>query len=299
MRVGFIGIGAMGWPMAANLARKGFDLTVFDLDPARLARFVGECGGKAAGSIDELAALDMVITMLPTGEHVRRALTEGAFVDAAQAGLVVVDMSSSEPGGTRRLAEVLGPRGIVLVDAPVSGAVPRAEAGTIAIMIGGGDDALVDRISPVLLGMGNKLFRTGPVGSGHAMKALNNVLAATALAASTEALRIAEKFGLDGQTMIDIMNVSTGRNFATEHLIGQHVLAGRFASGFTIGLLAKDAAIAASLAEELDVDAPVVAMVADLFGRTSRRIGGDKDNSAYILGWDDTRAATHLGEVAA
>ena len=289
MRVGFIGIGAMGWPMCANLLKGGHDLTVFDADPARAARFVAEVGGRAASSIGEIAGAEVVVTMLPTSAVVRQALMEdegGAFAKAIKPGLVVVDMSSSEPGDTQALAPRLAERGAALIDAPVSGAVPRAITGTLAIMIGGEDEAAIAKATPVLLSMGQTLFRTGPLGSGHAMKALNNYVAAAGMAAACEAILIGKRFGLDPSIMVDIMNVSTGRNFATEVVIKDQVISGKYAGSFALGLMAKDVRIAADLGEAVKLDAPVSRLIRERYATARDAIGGERDNSAAILAWD-------------
>ena len=289
MRVGFIGIGAMGWPMCANLLKGGHDLTVFDADPARAARFVAEVGGRAAASIGEIAGAEVVVTMLPTSGVVRQALMEdegGAFASAIKPGLIIVDMSSSEPGDTQALAPRLAERGAVLIDAPVSGAVPRAITGTLAIMIGGEDEAAIAKATPVLLSMGQTLFRTGPLGSGHAMKALNNYVAAAGMAAACEAILIGKRFGLDPSIMVDIMNVSTGRNFATEVVIKDQVLSERYAGSFALGLMAKDVRIAADLGEAVNLDAPVSRLIRERYATARDAIGGERDNSAAILAWD-------------
>ena len=289
MKVGFIGIGAMGWPMSANILKGGHDLIVYDADPAVCARFTGEIGGRTTASLADVAACEVVVTMLPTSKVVRQALMEdqgGAFAAAIRPGLVVVDMSSSEPGDTQALGPRLAEKGAVLIDAPVSGAVARAKTGTLAIMIGGTDEAAIAKASPVLLCMGEKLFRTGPLGSGHAMKALNNFVAAAGFAAASEALIIGRKFGLDGETMVDIMNVSTGKNFATEMLMKQQVLSGKFAGAFTLGLMAKDVKIAADLGEQVGLDAPVSRLVRERFAAARDEVGAGRDNSAAILAWD-------------
>ena len=289
MKVGFIGIGAMGWPMCANLLKGGHDLTVFDADPARAAKFVAEVGGRAASSIGEIAGAEVVVTMLPTSAVVRQALMEdegGAFAKAITPGLIVVDMSSSEPGDTQALAPRLAERGAVLIDAPVSGAVPRAITGTLAIMIGGEDEAAIAKATPVLLSMGQTLFRTGPLGSGHAMKALNNYVAAAGMAAACEAILIGKRFGLDPSTMVDIMNVSTGRNFATEVVIKDQVLSERYAGSFALGLMAKDVRIAADLGEAVKLDAPVSRLIRERYATARDAIGAGRDNSAAILAWD-------------
>jgi len=289
MRVGFAGIGSMGWPMAANLARKGFDLTVFDVDAGRSREFAETIGGRP-GTLAALAGCDCVIAMLPTGAHVRELLLEqdGSAFLQANPKAIVVDMSSSEPAGTRSLGTELAKHGVIFLDAPVSGAVPRAETATLAIMVGGEDDEAIARVEPVLRAMGDRIFRTGPLGSGHATKALNNFLAGAGLAAASEALTIGRRFGLDPETLIDIVNVSTGRNFATEALMKQHVLSGAFSSGFSLGLLAKDVGIAAGLARDLGIDAPVTALVSARFDEARDKLGPGVDNSALIKAWDDS-----------
>src|SRR5690606_569731 len=163
--------------------------------------------------------------------------------------------------GTQKLGAALAKRGIVLIDAPVSGGVPRAEAGALTLMIGTDDEAALAKARPALEAMGKQLFRTGPLGSGHAMKALNNYVAAAAFIASTEAIRIGQHFGLDPAVMVDIMNVSTGRNFNSEMTIKQHVLSGTFATGFQLGLMTKDVTIAADHGENIGVKAPLSGLV--------------------------------------
>ena len=290
MRVGFIGIGVMGWPMASNILKGGHDLVVFDLDREAAGRFQTEVGGKAADSIAELAGCEVVVSMLPTSKHVRQALTEaegGAFLKGVQPGLIVIDMSSSEPGDTRQLGPILADRGAVLIDAPVSGARPRAITGTLALMIGGDDEAAIAKATPILECMGDRLFRTGPLGSGHAMKCLNNYVAATGLAAACEALLIGQRFGLEPEVMADILNVSTGKNFATENLLKQHIISGSFSAGFTLGLMTKDVTIAADLGEQMNLDAPLSRLVRERFTYARDKVGAGRDNSACILAWDE------------
>jgi len=290
MRVGFIGIGVMGWPMASNVLKAGHDLTVFDLDRAALERFRSDVGGKTTDSIAELGAAEVVVTMLPTSKHVRQALTEhdgGAFLKAIQPGLVVIDMSSSAPGDTKALGPILAEHGATLIDAPVSGARPRAISGTLALMVGGDDEAAIAKGMPVLQCMGDRIFRTGPLGSGHAMKALNNYVAATGLMAVCEAILIGKRFGLDGEVMADILNVSTGKNFATEHLLKQHILTESFSAGFTLGLMTKDVAIAADLGEQVGLDAPISRLARERFTYARDKVGAGRDNSAVILALDE------------
>jgi 3-hydroxyisobutyrate dehydrogenase len=286
-RVGFVGVGNMGWPMAKRVAGAGFPLTVFDTDAARLARFAGETRISAAATGAALAgAADIVITMLPTGAIVRDALLgAGGIARPLARGAVVVDMSSSDPNGTRELGRGLAELGVALVDAPVSGGVPRAEAGTLAIMIGGEDEAAIARARPVLETMGAKLFRTGPLGSGHAMKALNNYVAAATFAATSEALLVGKRFGLEPAVMIEVMNASSGRSFGTDIVFPDHVVAGKFAAGFALGLMAKDVGIAAHVARESGVDAPLCHLTSELWNGARDALGGTADFTAAYQHW--------------
>ena len=284
--IGFIGIGNMGWPMAANLVKAGYRVTVHDADPARVARFVAEHAG--AGGASDLASLggaaDVVITMLPNGRLVREVVT--GLLPGLRPGAVVVDMSSSDPTGTRALGQALLAAGVALIDAPVSGLVDRARSGSLTIMIGADDEAAVQQVRPVLDCLGERLFRTGGLGCGHAMKALNNVVAATAFTVTAEALIIGQRFGLDPKVMADILNVSTGRSFHSDVSFPAHVLNRRFASGFTLGLLAKDVGIAADLGASLAADAPVVQLVRRLWEEGCGEVGAEQDNSAIVKRWE-------------
>jgi 3-hydroxyisobutyrate dehydrogenase len=290
MRVGFIGIGNMGWPMAGHIAKAGHTVMVYDADAAKSARFALEHNCHAARGLSEVAENEITITMLPTGQIVREVILEaegGAFAKALRPGALVVDMSSSEPVGTRELGKALERTGAILIDAPVSGAVPRAKTGTLAIMIGGNDKAAIERAKPVLLAMGKQLFETGPLGTGHAMKALNNYIAAAGYTAVAEALLIGQRFGLDQEKMVDILNASTGRNFSTEFMVKEHVLGGKFSTGFALGLMAKDVRIAADLGEAVGLDAPLSRLIRARWAAARDRLGATRDTSEAILGWKD------------
>lgn len=287
-RIGFIGIGNMGVPMAANLVRAGYAVTAYDIAPERARQFADQHQARATESLRELGRdADLVITMLPSGREVRDALLEaqdGALAGNLAPGRLVVDMSSADPVGTRRLGEELAARHIALVDAPVSGGVTRATDGSLAIMIGGAPDA-VAAVKPVLARMGSRLFEVGTLGCGHAMKALNNFLAGTSFAAATEAIEVGRQFGLDPAVMTDVLNVSTGKSFATEMILKQHILSGKFATGFALGLLAKDVRIAADLAEQIGVEAPVGELIRDLWAGARDAVGGDQDHSRAAEYW--------------
>ena len=290
LRVGFIGIGNMGWPMAANIAKAGHLLTVYDIARDRTARFASEHSARAASSLAEIAGTDFIITMLPTGQIVRDALLSddsAAFSKALRPGALIIDMSSSDPVGTRSLGADLARYGATLIDAPVSGAVPRAKTATLAIMIGGNDKDAIARAKPLLSAMGDRLFETGPLGSGHAVKALNNYIAAAGYTAVVEGLMIGQRFGLDQSTIVDILNASTGRNFTTEFMIKEHVLGGKWATGFALGLMAKDVKIAADLGEAVHLDAPMSRLIRDRWAFARDRLGATRDTSEAMLAWRD------------
>lgn len=253
-RIAFIGLGMMGQPMTARLLAAGFAVNGADLSEPARAAFAAAGGTPFADAREAVRGAGMVITMLPDGKAVREALLGAGGIAAALApGTLVIDMSSSAPLGTARLGTELEAMGLRLVDAPVSGGVRRAVDGTLSIMAGGAA-ADVEEARPVLEAMGRSIFATGPLGSGHAMKALNNYVSAAGMLAACEALAVAQKFGIDGDTMVDVLNASTGRNNATEVKLKPFVLSGTFASGFSLALMAKDLRTAADLAREMGFD---------------------------------------------
>jgi len=289
-KIGFIGIGNMGWPMAANLVKAGHAVTVYDMDTARAEQFCQQHAAQWARSIKDVASSSFVITMLPTGQIVSDVLLHseaGVFLQVARPGTIVIDMSSSEPTGTQVLARSLAARKIILLDAPVSGAVPRAKLGTLTIMIGGDDKAAIENAKTILAIMGNRLFDTGGSGSGHAVKALNNFIAATTFTATAEAVLIARRFGLDANTLIDIVNVSTGKSFISEVVMKEHVLDEKYATGFALGLLAKDVKIAADLGAAVKLDAPLSRLTCERWIMAREKLGFSVDHSAAIKAWSD------------
>jgi 3-hydroxyisobutyrate dehydrogenase len=290
LTVGFVGLGNMGWPMAANLHAAGFSLVVRDADAGRQASFAAEHpGALAADSPDAFAAAGIVVTMLPNGAVVGDALLGWGIAAALEPGALVVEMSSSDPSDTVGLAAELEPNGIRVVDAPVSGGVPRALTGELSLMVGGVDED-VARAQPVLRVLGDpaRQFRTGGLGTGHAMKALNNVIGAATYCVTAEALVVGQRFGLDPQTMIAIVNASTGRSFVSETVFAAEVLTGRYGSGFALGLMAKDVHIARSVAAAAETDAPVLALADDRWAKALGQLGPAADQSmAHQAWWSD------------
>jgi 3-hydroxyisobutyrate dehydrogenase len=287
MNVAVVGVGNMGAPMAGCIARAGHTVTVFDRSREQARKVAAAHGCRAATALDELALSQFVVTMLPTGQDVSDLYLHDGLAEHLEPGTIAIDMSSAAPTGTRKLGAALAPRGIPLIDAPVSGGVPRAVLGTLAIMIGGDDPEAIERARPLLRTMGDRLFDTGGLGTGHAMKALNNFVAAAGFAACAEALIAGERFGLDPGRMVEILNVSTGRNFHTDMTLREHVIGGKFATGFALGLLAKDVKIAADLTRDLNFDAPLVRLVSARFDAARDALGYARDNSEAIKAWRD------------
>ncbi len=285
--LGFVGLGRMGWPMATNLLRAGYELVVRDADHDVELRFAEQGGAASGQDAAAFAAVGVVITMLPDGRVVQDAVLNEGIADVLAGGTVVVDMSSSSPHDTRELGRELRRRSIALVDAPVSGGVPRATDGTLAIMPGADEEAALERVLPILGVLGRQVFRTGPLASGHAMKALNNFCAAASHAALAEALVLGREFGLAPSTMVDIVNNSTGRSFSSEVVFTEEVVTGRYATGFALGLLAKDVTIAAGIAEGAGVAAPVCELVQRRWAEAAQALGFAADHSmAHTHWWD-------------
>ena len=276
----------MGRPMAGHLARGGHSLTVLDADAAAAQRLAAEVAVRIAAGPADFRGCDILITMLPTGAIVREVLI-GARGLAAELprGALIIDMSSSEPEGTRELGTTLSARGLSLVDAPVSGGVPRASDASLTIMIGGPAEAIA-RARPLLQLLGKRLFEVGSLGAGHAMKALNNYVSAAAFEATAEALIIGKRFGIDPTQFIDILNVSTGRTFHSELSMKDHVIAGRHAAGFLLSLAAKDVRIAAGLAAALKIPAPLLELSAAQMSAASRALGPKADVTEAIKAWE-------------
>jgi 3-hydroxyisobutyrate dehydrogenase len=264
--IAFIGLGVMGQLMAANLEAAGFAVQSYDLNKK----------GNRKSAADAAKGADALITMLPDGDAVREAVLDA--LPALKAGAVVVDMGSSDPAGTRALGVALSKNNIDMVDAPVSGARFKAKDGTLAIMVGG-EKEIVAKVMPVLEKLGTEIFHVGPLGAGHAVKALNNYLGAAGTLAGFEALLIAQAFGLDPKPMLDAINASTGRNSTTVRKIPQDVLTGAFASGFKLALMAKDVGIAAGLARGLKLKTPFLRETLKHWRAAQKKLPRDADHT--------------------
>ncbi|MSP01985.1 MAG: NAD(P)-dependent oxidoreductase [Acetobacteraceae bacterium] len=278
--VGFIGTGNMGWPMAACLVKAGFPVLINDSRREVANNFVQQIGGTAPDTLRQLAAgSDVIVTMLPTSaivEHVLGGGDDNIFA-GMKPGTIIVEMSSGVPSVTQRLAEQVVALGGHMIDGPVSGGVPRARTGELAIMVGG-EAPVIDRAMPVLSAMGTVL-RTGGVGSGQAMKALNNMVSTGGFLIGIEALLIGQRFGLDPAVMTDVLNAATGMNNSTLKKFRQFVLSRKFDAGFTMGLLAKDLSIALQVGRETGTAAPLSALVREMIVSAEALYGSGADHT--------------------
>lgn len=288
--VGFVGLGQQGGPMAANLLVAGVDLIVRDADPERERRFVATHGGRGCdGDPAALAAADILITMLPDGQVVRDALLgEDGIASRMRPGTIIVDTSSSDPYGTRELGEELAELGLVLVDSPVTR--PEAvgeDTRRITFMVASDDDNALDRVMPLLEAMAEQVFRAGRLGCGHAMKTLNNYVSAAGLAAALDAMVAGQRFGIDVETMLEVFNAGTARNFSTANTLIDEAMSRRYAAGFQLALMVKDLRIASSLFERVDFDAPISLLVRDQFAEALAQLDDQRaDLSRSLEDWE-------------
>jgi 3-hydroxyisobutyrate dehydrogenase len=282
MQVAFLGLGAIGRPIAAHLARRG-PLTVWNRTETKALDFAREHGARAARTPrDATAGAEVVITCLPTSREVE-ALLDGpdGLLEGLSRGALLIDCTSGDPGTSRRIAERLGGKGIAFADAPVSGGTSGAEAGTLTVMVGG-DRATFERARPVLSAFGRQIEHLGPVGAGHAMKAVNNALLATAILAVGEGLAALVKAGVPARTALDVLNASSGRSFASESLVGDRVLTGRWPRTFRLALLEKDVSIATAFLREVGVAGPVLELTRSLFAQARAELGDSADHVEAI-----------------
>lgn len=281
MKIAFIGLGAMGRPMAQWLLSEGFALKVSDSNTA-LATHFGEAWAASPAQAAEDA--DFVITMLPHGKIVREVLLgSGGVVDVLKAGAIVIDTSSSDAVGTTELGAELAARGIPLIDAPVSGGVALAGQGKLALMVGGTDDDAFEKARPILEAMSSRLMRVGTLGAGHAAKAINNAIAACIFAVTSEGLHLGSKFGLDPATLLEVINNSTGRSGVSEGLFPGQVLSEKYALGFALSLMAKDVSLADALREGLSLNLPLLEKTCAQYRDASASLGASADFTEYHI----------------
>ncbi|HEX5632339.1 MAG TPA: NAD(P)-dependent oxidoreductase [Gemmatimonadales bacterium] len=277
MRVAFLGLGAIGRPMAVRVA-KLHPTTVWNRTAERAVELARQTGARFAATPREAVLdADVVITCLPTSAEVE-ALLDGpdGLLAGFREGLVLADCTSGDPATSRRIADRLAPRGVAFLDAPVSGGTNGAEAGTLTVMVGG-DEAALERARPALASFGSRIVRMGPVGAGHAMKSVNNALLAVNILAVAEGVTALVKAGVDARVAVETLNVSSGRSFVSEHLVVERVLTGSFPQTFRLALLQKDAGIAVDLLDDTGVKGLIFELAHRLLGEARAVLGEDAD----------------------
>ncbi|GAA1628395.1 NAD(P)-dependent oxidoreductase [Leucobacter chromiireducens] len=280
MKIGFVGLGLMGRPMVNRLISAGHAITAYDVSPAAFDGWTAP--PRKATSLREMSSCEIVILMLPNGSIVDDVLFySGKLASALPEGSLVLDMGSSDPEGSRARASELAGCGIRFVDAPVSGGVNGATEGTLTIMVGG-SDALHDGERGILEVLGKTIFEVGPVGSGHAVKALNNALSASSLLAMAEATESATRFGIEPAVFVDIINKSSGRSFSSEWKYPQFVLPGTFNSGFSLSLMTKDVATAVNLCEQLGLPALALRTAGEAWKKASGSLESSADHTEIV-----------------
>ncbi|MDN5568515.1 MAG: NAD(P)-dependent oxidoreductase [Paracoccus sp. (in: a-proteobacteria)] len=274
--VGVIGLGAMGLGMARNLLKKGFAVTAFDLSADAMTRAAK--AGLAVGidAADVIAQSDAIILSLPLAEHVEATITAALQAGAFDQPKLIVDTSTSTAAVSRKLAGLLADAGHGFLDAPVSGGPQGAASGTLSVMLGG-DTAWVAKAQPALDAMAAKIIHVGGSGAGNIAKLVNNMLVASHMLTTAEALRLAAASGLSADDALRVINSATGRSAISEIHFPNWVLTGGFDSGFSAGLMRKDVRLALELAAQTDCDLPVSELVAQLWSadRSGLRDGDD------------------------
>ena len=285
-RIGFIGLGHMGSGMAANLVKAGHEVHAFDLSQAALEKAVGNGCVRAASAEEAVAKAEAVVTMLPAGKHVREVYESSVFA-AAPASAILMDCSTIDVASAREVEADAGKRGIVMVDAPVSGGIAAAEAGTLTFMVGG-SDAGFERAQPFLEAMGKAVIHAGGPGAGQAAKICNNMLLGASMIATCETFLLAEKLGLDPQTFYDIASKASGQCWSMTRYcpvpgVGPQSPADRdYEGGFASALMLKDLRLAMEAAQGVHAETPMGARAAELYESFTSQGGGTKDFSGII-----------------
>ena len=283
MKVGFVGLGVMGAPMALNILKHGHELTVYDKSPEAVARLV-QAGAKQAQTAREVgAASDIVVTMLPEPQHVEQVvLGPDGLAEGLRAGGIVIEMSTIDPSTSRRVGDALRQRGMELVDSPVGQTSEHAATGTLTLMVGGNKEA-IDRATPVLNCMGTDTYYCGGPGTGHAMKMTNNLLATTIMIANTEALAIGAKNGLTLELMQEVMRTTMAWNQQLAVAMPKKAFLGDDSPGFAIRLACKDVRLACEAADQMGFDASVGRGAQATMERAMAQGLGDRDTAALMF----------------
>lgn len=280
--IGFIGIGRMGKPMASRLIDRGWPLIVHDVRREAAAPLLDRGARWAASPAAVASEAGVVITIVPSSREVQDVFAgRGGLLETFGPRHLAIEMTSADPSATRAIAAAVAARGAALVDAPVSGGVRGAEAGTLAIMVGG-EAVLLARARPILEAMGERIFHVGPVGAGHAIKLVNNACSAAALLMTAEAVAVAAKAGVDPARAVEVIQASSGRSNATETKFPRFILNGRFDAGFAIRLMSKDLDGYMRLARESGVPSLLGGPASELYRMALARDMGDLDHTAAV-----------------
>ncbi len=285
--IGFIGLGIMGMPMSKRLRETGYEVIVYDISSEPVEKLVEVGAKKSASPKDVACRSDVVISMLPTPTITKKVIFGEDGVNAGiRRGSVYIDMSTSDPLLTSHIAEVFEEKGVRTLDAPVSGGIKGAREGTLTIMVGG-CRATFERVKDVLSCMGKNIMYTGRVGSAHTLKVINNMLLAMNMAATSEALALGVKAGIEPTMMRDIMSVSSGRSYALEVKVRDFVFPRNFAPGFTVDLLNKDIDIALNLGRRLGTPVLLGNSIRQLYESLVAKGQGGKDASIIITFFEE------------
>ena len=278
-RVAFLGLGAIGRPMARHLAPPRTELTVWNRTGAKATSFAADTGAKTAATPRDAARdAEIVITCLPSSREVEQLLggSDGLLAGLSR-GTLFVDCTSGDPTTSRRIAATLADAGVEFIDAPVSGGVSGAERGALTVMVGG-DAAVLERVRPVIANFGSNIVHCGPVGAGHALKSVNNAMLAVHLWSLGEGLAALTKAGVSPRLALEVINASSGRSNASQNLFPERVLTRAFPRTFRLALLDKDVGIAAGVAREQKVPSPLLQLASELFAAAHAELGEEADH---------------------
>lgn len=296
MKIGFIGLGAMGRPMASNLLSAGYEVHAFDVVEAAVKELEAK-GAVGHGAASELAGqVDVIICSLPNAKIVEGVMCgENGVLDRCKQNAIIIDMSSVAPNSTREMAKKAAAKGVHYIDAPVSGGVSGAAAGTLTIMVGA-DDETFAKVKPIFDVLGKNIYHVGEVGGGDAIKMVNNLLLGCNMAALAEALALGVKCGLSVETMKQVISVSSGRSYALDAKLEKFIMAGQFAGGFAVDLQYKDLGLALEASRDERVPLPMTAAASQVYEMARAKGQGREDMSSVVKVWEDLTGAKIHGE---
>jgi len=287
MKLGFIGLGAMGKPMAMRLLDASYGLFIYDVDDGVVKEFAN-LGAQGCTSPKEVAAqADIIFLSLPNSAIVNNVVAgDDGVLAGAKDGSVIIDLSSVDPDTTRKLAAIAAEKGVDYMDGPVSGGVSGAAAGTLTIMLGAGPGSY-EKVLPILNHLGKKIVHVGGVGAGDAVKIVNNLLLGANMAALAEALVLGKKMGLEAETMSEIIGQGSGKSYVLDAKMGNFIMKGNFKPGFAVDLQYKDLGLALDAAQKTKMPLPMTSQAIQLFEMARAKGYGGEDMSSVIKVWEE------------